>query len=101
MSCLHVMIKISYHLHKANVVADDLSRQDVMLSYHLKPMGQVVVPGILEELRDAQVEGLKGDHVKDKIKVKPQVCLVEEILGVRTFKGKKRLGEHALTHQVV
>lgn len=50
LSCLSIMIEISYHYEKANMVANVMSLKGPRMSYHLKFLGLVVVLGIFVKI---------------------------------------------------
>ncbi|KAD7478308.1 hypothetical protein E3N88_01444 [Mikania micrantha] len=56
--------EILYHPGKANVVADDLSRKTEHPAIRVKSYSLVITPDFLNELKDAQKEGLKEDNVE-------------------------------------
>ncbi|KAD5802806.1 hypothetical protein E3N88_14166 [Mikania micrantha] len=55
--------EILYHPGKANVVADALSRKTEHSAIQVKSYSLVITPDFLNELRDAQKEGLKEGNV--------------------------------------
>ncbi|KAD6454275.1 hypothetical protein E3N88_08981 [Mikania micrantha] len=55
--------EILYHPGKANVVADALSRKTEHSSIRVKSYSLVITPDFLNELKDAQKEGLKEENV--------------------------------------
>ncbi|KAD2393596.1 hypothetical protein E3N88_40573 [Mikania micrantha] len=55
--------EILYHPGKANVVADALNRKTEHPAIRIKSYSLVITPDFLNELKDAQKEGLKEDNV--------------------------------------
>lgn len=57
---------ISYHTGKENVVDDAMTCMEQMVSYNMNYIATVMIQGIFEQLRAAQSEGLKENHVKKR-----------------------------------
>ncbi|KAK1424176.1 hypothetical protein QVD17_19496 [Tagetes erecta] len=80
--------EIHYHLGKANVVADALSRKEKHEPIRVKACQLIITPGVMEEIRRAQVEALKGDQIKAERMVGKEIELTENTYGVKTIYGK-------------
>lgn len=70
-----------------NVVADALIHKEPIFSYYL--------------IRAALVEGLREHFMKDNVKVKQQVYLVEGSQGLETFSGRLRVHNISGIHDIV
>ena len=80
--------EICYHPGKTNVVADALSRKEPRVAYRLKYMKVAAVPDIFEQIRLAQVEGLKEEKLKEEVMIKQKEELKDDSRGLKTFQGR-------------
>ncbi|KAK1415049.1 hypothetical protein QVD17_30819 [Tagetes erecta] len=88
--------EIHYHRAKANVMADALSRKEKHEPIRVKACQLIITPGVMEEIRRAQVEALKEDQIKAERMVTKEIELTENTCGVKTIYGKiwvPRFGE--------
>ncbi|KAK1414758.1 hypothetical protein QVD17_30513 [Tagetes erecta] len=88
--------EIHYHPGKANVVADALSRKEKHEPIRVKTCQLIITPGVMEEIRRAQVEALKEDQIKAERMIGKEIELTENTYGVKTIYGKiwvPRFGE--------
>ncbi|KAK1429741.1 hypothetical protein QVD17_11959 [Tagetes erecta] len=88
--------EIHYHPGKANVVADALSRKEKHEPIRVKACQLIITPGVMEEIRRAQVEALNEDQIKAERMIGKEIELTENTYGVKTIYGKiwvPRFGE--------
>ncbi|KAI3827213.1 hypothetical protein L1987_01285 [Smallanthus sonchifolius] len=79
--------EILYHPGKANVVADALSRKEEHHPIWVKAFKLVITPDFMSQLRDAQIEALKGENIK-----KERMAGQEKFLEKNEYKVKTRFG---------
>ncbi|KAI3669787.1 hypothetical protein L6452_41194 [Arctium lappa] len=77
-----------YHLGKANVVADALSRRSHVGGVKLSLTIIDVVSSLMENIKMWQVEALKEQNLKFEIMVKQSELLTEDSRGLKLFQGR-------------
>ncbi|KAI3825313.1 hypothetical protein L1987_06795 [Smallanthus sonchifolius] len=80
--------EILYHLGKANVVADALSRKEESEPIRIKACQMIITPDLMSEISKAQDEALLERNIKWERIVGQQGNLDENAYGVRTRFGR-------------
>ncbi|XP_021991091.1 uncharacterized protein LOC110887833 [Helianthus annuus] len=80
--------EIHYHPGKANVVADALSRKADYVPIRVRSMQLVVTSGILERIREAQVEAVKEENWKKERTIGQLKDLLDGKNGLKTRSGR-------------
>ncbi|KAI3744946.1 hypothetical protein L1987_58044 [Smallanthus sonchifolius] len=79
--------EILYHPRKANVVANALSHKEEHHPIRVKAYKLMITPDFMSQLRDAQIEALKGENIK-----KERIVDQEKFLEENEYKVKTRFG---------
>lgn len=80
--------EIRYHLGKANVVADALSRKERVKPSRVRALGALVQTSLKTRILEAQIEAMKTENLKDETLHGSEARFETKTDGVRYFKDR-------------